>query len=238
MQNIKPSTLVGVLLLLQMAGGIYLNFSFLAVFKSDIFTVDVSNLTLALGGATLIALLLSFINVMVGGISAQKYYQRHPVLCSLLVMFAALGLISTGFEYGNLGNYTAFISDIRLRGLQELTETLELIRLHIVSERNESHHLALLCSSLSLLFFYILLYRATQIARLMLAFAITACVLQLIALANTFFQGQVIIAIQLPLLVTQLVMPIYFIVFGFRSKAESLSCRGGDTQAQDKTREA
>lgn len=234
MQKIKNSTLVGILLLLQMAGGIYLNFSFLAIFKSDIFTVDVPDLTLALGGATLIALLLSFINVMVGGISAQKYYQRHPVLCLLLIMFAALGLISTGFEYSNLANYTAFISDIRLRGVQELTETLEFIRLQIVSGRNESHHLALFFSSLSLLFFYILLFRATHIARLILAFAIAACVLQLIALGNTFFQGQVIMAIQLHLLVTQVVMPIYFIVFGFRAKAESLPCPGGDTQVQDK----
>ncbi|MBU1311566.1 MAG: hypothetical protein KKE30_18750 [Gammaproteobacteria bacterium] len=234
MQNIKLSKVVGVLLLLQMAGGIFLNFSFLTIFKTDIFTVQHDDLKLALGVATILALGLSGINVLVAAIASQRFRHSNAVLCLLLVVFAASGLLATGFEYADLANYTAFIHDIRAQGLQELSPLHELMRLQVISTRNESHHLALFLSSLSLLLFYVVLYRTTHIAKLLLAFAIMACSLQLIALGNTFFQGQVIAAIQLPLFVTQLVMPIYFITVGFRAKASVAEVSDAGTATQNK----
>jgi hypothetical protein len=61
-----------------------------------------------------------------------------------------------------------------------------------------------------------------------------ACSLQLIALGNTFFQGQVIASIQLPLFVTQLVMPIYLITMGFRAKASVAAAADAKVQTQNK----
>lgn len=234
MQNIKLSKVIGVLLLLQMAGGIFLNFSFLSIFKTDIFTVAIDDLKLALGVATVMALGLSGINMLVGAIASQRFRHSNAVLCLLLVVFAALGVLATGFEYADLANYSAFISEIRAQGVQELSPLHELMRLQIISARNESHHLALFLSSLSLLLFYVLLYRATYIAKLLLGFAIMACSLQLIALGNTFFQGQVIAAIQLPLFVTQLVMPIYFITVGFRAKEKVVAASEASAATQNK----
>ncbi|WMN61755.1 hypothetical protein NI389_18265 (plasmid) [Pseudoalteromonas xiamenensis] len=222
MKKVTLSTILGGLLLVQMAGGLFLNFRFLGIFKSDIFTVDMASLTTALGFATFMALLLSFINVVVGMIAVKRFQSQQPMLSLLVILMASLGLVLTGIEYANLANYTAFISDVQAKGLSELNESMEFIRRLIVSERNESHYLSLFLSSFSLLLFYTLLYRATRMPKLLLAFAITSCALQLIALSSTFFQGPVIVAIQLPLFITQLVMPVYFIVFGFRASTQPI----------------
>ncbi|WP_462153160.1 hypothetical protein [Pseudoalteromonas xiamenensis] len=223
MKKVTLSTILGGLLLVQMAGGVFLNFRFLGIFKSDIFMVDMSSLTTALGFATLMALMLSFINVVVGVIAAKRFQSQQPIFSLLVILIASLGLILTGVEYANLANYTAFIGDVQAKGLHELSESMEFIRRLIVSERNESHYLSLFFSSFSLFLFYALLYRATRIPKLLLAFAMTACLLQLIALGSTFFQGPVIVSIQLPLFITQLVMPVYFILYGFRANSNGIA---------------
>jgi hypothetical protein len=64
--------------------------------------------------------------------------------------------------------------------------------------------------------FYLLLIRAQLIHAWLAYFALGAALLQLVAIGHTFFQASIPNVLQLPLLITQLLVPVYLLVKGFR----------------------
>lgn len=206
--------LIGVLFLLQMLGGIFLNFFFMESFKAPFASVDIAALSSTLGMATLLSLTLVSVNLLVGAIGYQVFKGSHPLHSLLMLAFATLAVGLTAVECNQLGQMVALFSQLKAENVQTLDVSTELLRKSLAFGRNETHFMAIFLSSFSLMLFYALLYRASLLPRWLVGFANLACVLQLVAMASTFFQGQVLVLLQLPLLITQIAVPIYLIVNG------------------------
>ncbi|MEQ9464272.1 MAG: ATP-binding protein [Haliea sp.] len=124
------------------------------------------------------------------------------------------GTQGTGLGLGlGLATLLCLVSQLKADNVQSLDVGMELLWKSLAVGRNETHFMAIFLSSFSLLLFYAFLYRASLLPRWLRGFANLACVLQLIAIGNTFFQGQVLVLLHLPLLLTQIVVPVYLIVF-------------------------
>lgn len=206
--------LIGGLFLLQMLGGIFFNFFFMEPFKVPFASMDIAALSRTLGMATLLSLTLVSVNLVIGAVGYQLFKGSHPLHSLLMLTFAILAVGLTAVECNQLGQMVALVSQLKAENVQSLEVGMELLRKSLAFGRNETHFMAIFLSSFSLLLFYALLYRASLLPRWLMGFANLACVLQLIAMGSTFFQGQVLVLLQLPLLLTQIAAPVYLIVNG------------------------
>lgn len=206
----------GSLLLLQLFGGMFLNFFLLQQLNLNSPDINVTSTATIMGIATLLAIALSSVNLVVAAIGHLLLNKTHPLHCVLMLAFATIAVGLTAVEYAQMGELTSLVMHFSQQGSQELDQSMLLAKRIVANGRNEIHYMTIALSSFSLLLFYALLYRTTQIPVLLTGFALIACFLQLIALSSTFFQGNVINLIQLPLFITQLIMPIYLIKYGFQ----------------------
>ena len=206
----------GSLLLLQLVGGIFLNFFLLQKLKFNLELADPSSITLVIGVATILALVLSSINLVIAAIAKHILSKHSPIHTQLLVAVSVVAFTLTATEYATLGEYVNFFIHMVERGTQTLSAYEELMKFSLIRARDEIHYMTIAISSVSILLFYSLLFRVCRIPKMLTGFAIFAGGLQLIALSNTFFQGKVLMMIQLPLLITQILLPMYLFVNGFQ----------------------
>lgn len=216
MNQERLAKFTGSLLLLQLVGGIFLNFFLLQKLKFNLDLADPSSITLVLGVATILALALSSINLIIAAIAKHILSKHSPIHTQLLMGVSVVALTLTATEYATLGEYVNFFIHMVEQGTQTLSAYEQLMKFSLVRARDEIHYMTIAISSVSLLLFYILLFRVCRIPKVLTGFAIFAGVLQLVALSNTFFQGKVLMVIQLPLLITQVLLPLYLLVKGFR----------------------
>ena len=213
--------LVGSLFLLQLVGGIFLNFFFLQQLTTELAQFDVTSTSLVIGVATILALALSAINLTVSAVSYHLLFKQYPIHNLILLGFSMIALGLTAIEYAKMGELMSLLAYFKSKGIDTLSESMLLTKHVVAMGRNEIHYLTIVISSISVLLFYALLFRATQIPKWLTGFALIACLLQLIAVSSTLFQSSVINIIQLPLVITQLVLPIYFIIYGFQITSRS-----------------
>lgn len=206
----------GSLLLLQLVGGIFLNFFLLQKLKFNLDLAEPSSITLVIGVATILALVLSSINLIIAAIAKHILNKHSPIHTQLLVAVSVVAFTLTATEYATLGEYVNFFIHMVEQGTQTLSAYEELMKFSLIRARDEIHYMTIAISSVSILLFYSLLFRVCQIPKMLTGFAIFAGILQLVALSNTFFQGKVLMMIQLPLLITQILLPMYLFVNGFR----------------------
>ena len=206
----------GSLLLLQLVGGIFLNFFLLQKLKFNLDLAEPSSITLVIGVATILALILSSINLIIAAIAKHILSKHSPIHTQLLVAVSVVAFTLTATEYATLGEYVNFFIHMVEQGTQTLSAYEELMKFSLIRARDEIHYMTIAISSVSILLFYSLLFRVCQIPKMLTGFAIFAGILQLVALSNTFFQGKVLMMIQLPLLITQILLPMYLFVNGFR----------------------
>ena len=199
------------LMLLQMVLGILLNFVFLRPILGYDGSTSNEELSFILGFATLAALLISSINIAFGLLLPKDKTQEYFRTFVFLIVFAAAGLTLCAHEYAQLGETITFLTSPAAAD-----PNAEVFRKILASGRNEAHFLSIFISSCSLAIFYLLLIRAQLIHAWLAYFALGAALLQLVAIGHTFFQASIPNVLQLPLLMTQLLVPVYLLVKGFR----------------------
>jgi len=209
------------LMLVQMTLGLLLNFYFLRpVFAYDGST-PVEDISIILGCATLVALLNSSINLAFGLLLPITRIKNYYRTFTSLIVFASVGIALCAYEYANLAEYVTFIASPFAND-----SNMEFLRKTLASGRNEAHFLSIFISSCSLAVFYMLLIRSELLPKWLSYFALASCLLQLIAVGHTFFQAEIPNVFQLPLAITQLLVPIYLLSAGFaklqRSDEDSL----------------
>ena len=211
-----PARAIAGLMLLQMILGIALNFYFLKPVLGYDGSVPNDQITQILGVATLVALLISSINLMFGLLLPKQVTTNHNKLFMTLMAFATVGISLCAVEYAQLSEYVSFL--IKTANLDEISsnETLAYIKQTLATGRNEAHFYSIFISSVSLLVFYILLFRSALVANALSSFALFAVMLQLIAVGHTFFESSIPNLLQLPLVIAQLAVPIYLLVVGFK----------------------
>lgn len=211
--------LMGVLFLVQMFAGIWLNFFFYKPLFADPVQLSDEKIQWMIGIGVLLAITLSAINFVVCLLSRSLLIDQFKngqlqghFICA--ISLAAIALCMTAMEGNQLSEFATWI--IYANSLEaESTALLEHLRQVLATGRNKTHFMAILISSVSLLAFYSLLLRARLLPIALLAFALIACFLQLIAVGHALFGQSIPTLLQLPLAINQLVLPLYLLIKGF-----------------------
>ncbi|MBQ4847532.1 DUF4386 family protein [Pseudoalteromonas sp. MMG005] len=220
--KVAAKTIAG-LMLLQMALGLLLNFYFLTPILTFDGSASIEGITVILGCATLVALLISAMNLVFGLLLPKSRIKEHEGTFISLIVLAAVGIALCAYEYAKLAEYVSFLSSFSVH-----ESNTSVMKKMLAVGRNEAHFFSIFMSSCSLAAFYILLIRAELIAKWIAYLALASCVLQLIAVGHTFFQAPIPSLAQLPLALSQLLVPIYLLVAGFLT---SLGARTDNLQS-------
>ena len=218
-QLMKSARIIGVLMLVQLVFGILLNFYFLKPILTLNAQSIASNLSFLLGFSTILALLLSSFNIAFGVLLQRVINDHTNSIIKLVIIFASVGFTLCALEYAKMTEYVSFVSKLIHQPTESIIEGQELIRKTLASGRNEVHFLSIMMSSLSVLLFYVAVLRNNLMPQLLSLFAIFACTLQLIAVGHTLFELSIPMAMQLPLFIAQIVVPVYLIVKGFKNES-------------------
>ena len=213
--SLTTAQIIGCLLLFQLAGGIFLNFFMLKPIFAGA-AGDGIQITTIMGIATLLALILACINLIVPLLCHQRFSVKTPKHYFLTLAFATIGITFTAVEYTRTAEFSAMLAYMSELGINSGEATTQLARKMLAEGRNNAHFMAIELSSISLLLFYGLVHRSNIIPKTFTNFALFACSLQLIAVGHTFFNQTIPMMLQLPLVVTQLVIPVYLIFIGFK----------------------
>lgn len=209
--RLAAKTIAG-LMVLQMVLGILLNFYFLKPLLTYDGSASVEEITFILGCATLVAILISSINLMFGLLLPKSRIETFSRTFTFLIVFAAVGIALCAVEYAKLAEYVTYLSSSFASD-----PNMEYFRKTLASGRNEAHFLSIFISSTSLAFFYVLVIRAELLPKSIGTFALLAVFLQLVAVGHTFFQAPIPNIIQLPIAISQLLVPIYLLLVGFKN---------------------
>ncbi|MBQ4863238.1 DUF4386 family protein [Pseudoalteromonas sp. MMG013] len=220
--KVAAKTIAG-LMLLQMALGLLLNFYFLTPILTFDDSASIEEITVILGCATLVALLISAMNLVFGLLLPKSRIKEYEGTFISLIVLAAVGIALCAYEYAKLAEYVSFLSSFSVH-----ESNTSFMKKMLAVGRNEAHFFSIFMSSCSLAAFYILLIRAELIAKWIAYLALASCVLQLIAVGHTFFQAPIPSLAQLPLALSQLLVPIYLLAAGFLT---SLGARTDNLQS-------
>lgn len=213
--NKSSARLLASLMLGQMVIGILLNFHFLSPVLRYDGTLSTEQLTFILGCATLLALVVSSLNLVFALLLPKEKIKEHSGLFVTLIAFASVGIAMSANEYAKLSEYITFLSSSYSFDEAARDTTLEYMKKLLATGRNEAHFYSIFISSVSLLLFYVLMMRASLLPLYLAVFALLSTLLQLIAVGHTFFEMSIPNIMQLPLFVTQIIVPAYLLKAGF-----------------------
>jgi len=203
-------------MLAQMGLGIFLNFFLL----KPILMLDAENVSAGIlwliGASTLTALVVSSINIFYAQLLPRAVASAFQNTTTLVFVFATAGLVLCAVEYVKLTEYVSYAGEMFKQFGQDLSPAQELLRKTFATGRNKAHFLSMILSSLSLLLFYIVMFRSQLIPTQLGVLAIFSCALQLLAVGHTLFDFAIPALMQLPLFITQIIIPIYLITRGFK----------------------
>lgn len=216
----QSASLIGGLMLAQMMLGISLNYSLL----QPILKMDAENFSAGMpyiiGLSTLLALLLSSFNILYAQLLPRAVTSAFRNTTTLIIVFAAAGFVLSAVETVKLTEYVSYAGEMLKQFGQDISPAQEHLRKTFATGRNKAHFLSMILSSLSLLLLYIVMFRSQLIAKQLGILAIVSCTMQLIAVGHTFFDFAIPALMQLPLFITQIVIPIYLISRGFNRQQQ------------------
>ena len=216
----QAGRIVGVLFLVQMLVGIYVNFSLLQPLNGEPgFLVAGAASSTRFGLVTLLALVTASFNLIIGAIGYRIFSRHSPLLSLLVVAFPAVSLALTGVEYAHVMELVSYSQYYQSASSADQA-LLESFRAAITAGRNWAHLMAIGFSGFSLFLFYLMLFRSSRTPRLLMGFGVLAAALQVTAVSQAFVGNGVPVPMLLPLALAQLLLPIYFIVRGLAPRAD------------------
>lgn len=225
-QFAKNARIIGILMLLQLVFGILLNFFFLKpILNMGTQSITV-NLSFLVGFSTLLALLLSSFNIAFGLLLPRAITDQVKNSVNLIIIFASVGFALCALEYIKMTEYVSYASSLIQQTSETITSEQEILRKTLASGRNEAHFLSIIISSLSIFLFYVVTLLSKLLPKPLSIFAIFACAMQLIAVGHTLFSQEIPMLMQMPLLFSQIVVPVYLITKGFNAHSIQSSSFG------------
>lgn len=217
----NQASLIGVLMLIQMGLGVFLNFFLLQPILSLGVEGPAAGMSGLLGFSTLLALALSSLNILYVQLLPRTVKSTFPNSTTLVIVFATAGFGLCAVEYVKLTEYVSYAGGLLDQFGQDISPAQQHLRATFASGRNEAHFLSMIFSSLSLLLFYSVLARSQLIAKHLGTLALVSCAVQLIAVGHALFDFAIPTLLQLPLLVTQVLIPIHLLSRGFNSQKQN-----------------
>ena len=219
----KYGRIIGGLLLLQVVVGLYLNFGLMAdLLGGDGFLVNGAKYSTKFGIAVFAGLIISVINLFIVAMCRQLFSKSSPILTQVLFAFALINFAAVILEYGRIMEMVSYSQHYAAAETDQAKLMLETMRSSMASARNWSHYLAVLTAGTLLFTFYVLLFRSSSVPRYFSGVAIVAALTQMTAVSQPFLGNDIPLPMLAPLGLTQMLMPVYFMVKGFQPK-ESVS---------------
>lgn len=213
----RSAVLIGILMLTQVIFGILLNFFMLTpILKMDAQSVT-SSLSFLVGFSTILALVLSSFNIVCGLLLPKAVTHNTSRTFILMMIFASAGFVLCALEYIKMTEYVSYATQIFQQSSDAITAGQESFRKTLATGRNQAHFLSIILSSASVLLFYWVVLRNQLLPKPLSLFALFACTMQIIAVGHTLFAFSIPTILQLPLLVSQIIIPIYLIAKGFNT---------------------
>lgn len=213
--------IIGILLIIQLVGGILVNFFLTApLFGSPGFLVNGSLYAQQIGAAALINLIISSLSVTVA-VMAFDIFSRHgkKLPLALLAIFS-VGLAVTAFENIGLLSLVSF-SDAYAQATTDTERSLfDSLKVIVTSFRNWAHYTNLILSGVGLLIFYLILFRSSLVPRALSSFGLLAVLLQISSVSLPFWGQSVIFPLLAPIGLSQLILSLWLMIKGFKQLDE------------------
>lgn len=214
MQN--KGRFIGVLILVQVAVGIFNNFFFTSpLFKEPGFIINAAGYAAETGMAALIGMVLGLITLLIALISYPLIKEVEAFLARLFLALAGVVVATSVMEsisLMNLVNYSLAYQS----AASSVQDQMMAMKVIVTSIRNWSHYAALMVSSVTLYSFYLSMTRTGLMPRLLAVFGMFATVMQAFAIAMPFI-GQPLPMIMLaPIALAQIATGFFLTVKGFK----------------------
>jgi hypothetical protein len=206
--------IVGALFLIQMAVGIYINFALLPTLSWEPGALAAEAPSgIKFGLITLLALVNSSFNLVVGIIGYLIFKKYNPLLALMVLVFPGVSLALTGVEYARFLELV-FYSQHYQAASAEAKVLLETFRPVFAASRDWAHYIAIGFSGFSVFLFYSLLLQSARMPRLLAGFGALAAASQVCGVSMGLMGNSVPMLMLLPLALAQLILPLYLIVKG------------------------
>jgi len=215
----KYGKVIGGLFLFQVVVGLYLNFGLLAeLMGGEGFLVNGAKHSDLYGVSVFAALIISLINLVISSICRHLFRESSPVLTQLFFGLTVINFAAVVFEYGRIMEMVSYSQQYAAATTEQAKLMFETLRSTMASGRNWAHFMAVLTAGTQLFVFYTLLYRSSFIPRYFTGAAMVAALTQMMAVSQPFFGNEIPYIMLAPLGLTQMLMPIYFMVKGIQPK--------------------
>jgi len=215
---IRAGRIIGVLIILQMVGGVMVNFVLEApLFGTPGFLVNAASHSRQIGLAVVLGLILEASWVGVAITAFPVFYQRSRTLALWFVVLAGVVLAVAVVENAAVMSMVS-VSQAYAKASTAQREQLEAVRVVVASARNWPHFLARIFDGLTLFVLYAVLYRFALIPCVLAGFGLIAVVLQVAGVGMPIFGHDVVFPMLAPLGFSQLILAVWLLTKGFRGE--------------------
>ena len=215
---IRAGRIIGVLIIIQMVGGVMVNFVLEApLFGAPGFLVNAASHSQQIGLAVVLGLILEASWVGIAITAFPVFYQRSRTMALWFFALAVVVLAVAVVENAAVMSMVS-VSQAYAKASAAQREQLETVRVVVASARNWPHFLARIFDGLTLFVLYAVLYRFALIPRVLAGFGLIAVVLQVAGVGMPIFGHDVIFPMLAPLGLSQLILAVWLLTKGFRGQ--------------------
>jgi len=216
---IRAGRIIGVLIVIQMVGGVMVNFVLEApLFGSPGFLVNAASHSRQIGLAAVLGLILEASWVGIAITAFPVFWQRTRTMALWFVVLAGVVLAVAVVENAAVMSMVS-VSEAYAKASAAGREQLETVRIVVASARNWPHFLARVFDGLTIFVLYAVLYRFALVPRVLAGFGLIAVVLQVAGVGMPLFGHAVVFPMLAPLGLSQLILAVWLIIKGFRDQS-------------------
>lgn len=214
--NIKTGRIVGVLLLLQVALAILVNFVFTApLFGEPGFLINAAPHANQIAQSVVIGLVMGLLGLAIASLLYPIFKQHSPSLALFYFALCTAGFALTVVENTKIMSMLSLSQAYAQAGAGQ--EALyQGLRIVVKDARNWTHFIGLLVSGVTVFTFYLTTLRFNLIPKVLAAFGLLAALSQLTAIGMPLFGHEVDFRLIAPLGICEILLGVWLIVKGFR----------------------
>ncbi len=215
---IRAGRIIGVLIIIQMVGGVMVNFVLEApLFGAPGFLVNAASHSRQIGLAAVLGLVIEALWVGIAITAFPVFYQRTRTMALWFFALAVVVLAVAVVENAAVMSMVS-LSEAYAKASAAQREQLETVRVVVAAARNWPHFLARVFDGLTLFVLYAVLYRFALIPRVLAGFGLIAVLLQVAGVGMPIFGHDVVFPLLAPLGLSQLILAVWLLTKGFRGQ--------------------
>ena len=215
---VRAGRIVGVLIIIQMVGGGFVNFALEApLFGAPGFLVNAASHSQQLGLAVLLGIVTEALWVGIA-ITAFPIFGRRTQTMALWFIALAVVVLAVAVAENAAVMSMVSLSEAYTKASAAEREQIQLFKIVAASARNWAHYMARIFDGGAIFVFYVALYRFVLVPRALAGFGLIAVTLMVTAVAMPLFGHDVVFAMLAPLGLSQLILAVWLITKGFRGQ--------------------